>query len=170
MAKRGDTPQPPQPPELRRRFHLAPARWAGLAVVLLVPLLALFGLFGERWSSAEQTTPSLLVRAEYPTRFRYKMLNAVTVRVQNRSAQHLDTVTVAFDTDYVQQFSTVTFTPSVSTVSEGYEVPLTDVAPGETRLVSMQIQGEHYGRHEGAVTVSAGADSAVVPVHTTIWP
>ena len=166
-GSRPSDPQPPQPPRIRRRFHLAPWRWLGLGVMLLVPVLALFGLFGERWATAERLSTSLLVQVEYPTRYRYKMLNAITVRVRNRSPQALDTVTVAFDTGYVLRFSTVIFTPSVS---RAFEVPLTNVAPGETRLVTAEIQGEKYGRHEGTVTVTAGTDSAAIPVHTTIWP
>lgn len=167
MSQAAEPVQPPEPPDVPRHIHLSASRGMGLGAMALIPVLALFHVFGERWERAERTTPAFDVRVEYPTSFRYKMLNAITVQVHNRSGRQLDTVTVALDTGYVSRFSTVIFTPSVD---RAYEVPLTRMAAGETRLVSIELQAERYGRHAGDLTVSAGADTAAVRIHTLVWP
>jgi hypothetical protein len=56
-------------------------------------------------------------------------------------------------------------------VQQAYTVPLTAVASGESRLVVIELQGERYGRHAGALHVeSTSGDTLEVRVHTLIFP
>lgn len=160
--------QPPSPPEIQRRFRLYRWQWIGLPALLLIPTLALFGTFGESWAEAADASEELELRIKYSSRFRYKALQEMEVRVLNRSDRLLDTVTVAFDTAYITRFSTVTFTPDVKTA---YEVELTDLLPGETRLITVGLQGESYWRHSGSITAGrTGSPPAEVFVSTFIFP
>ena len=109
---------------------------------------------------------------EYPTRFRYKMIDAIDVSVFNASSETIPVVQVRFDRSYIEQFSTVTFTPSVKEIAaDAYVVELNDLQPGETGAVSVTIQAEIYGNHSGTVTAtSENADDLQVPVGTFTFP
>lgn len=164
------THDPPyaEAPEIDRRIGIPVWRVAGMLVVLTVPVLAIGGVFGESWDRATADGPNVSVRVEFPTRFRYKMLNSITAHITNRSARPIDTISVRLDSSYALRFSTVVFTPAAE---RAYEVPLTDVAPGETRLLVAELQGERYGRHTGRLRVaSTSGDTISVPVHTLIFP
>jgi hypothetical protein len=96
------------------------------------------------------------------------MLNSINTSVTNRSTRPIDTITVRLDSSYALRFSTVVFTPAAE---RAFEVPLTDVAPGETRLVVMEIQGERYGRHRGRLHIETpNGDTLAIPISTMIFP
>jgi hypothetical protein len=171
--EQGGTPPPPEvslpdAPDIDRRIRIPAFRAIGMAVIALIPVLAVAGVFGERWSRATAHGASLEVGVEFPTRCRYRMLNSVTATVTNRSPRTIDTVTVRLDTAYALRFSTVVFTPAAQ---EAYSVPLTAIASGETRLVVIELQGERYGRHAGRLRFeSTSGDSLSVRLHTLIFP
>jgi hypothetical protein len=144
---------------------------AGMALIMLVPLLTLFGLFGTTRASTSASNQEIEMRVQYPTRFRYKMISPLQVAVRSLSSRPLSTVTVQFDRSYIEQFSEVTFTPAVKTVTdESYVVELQDVQPGETRYVSATLQAEEYGGKRGTVTVTAGGDPVQAAVETFVFP
>lgn len=162
-----DTPYPAAP-EINRRIGVPRWRMVGLLLVPVVPLLAIAGVFGESWARAAADGPNVSVQVEYPSRFRYKMLNSVAVSIRNQSARAIDTITVRVDSSYALRFSTVVFTPAAE---RAYEVPLTDIAPGETRLVVIELQGERYGRHTGGLHIeSTNGDTLAIPLSTLVFP
>ncbi|HEY3477015.1 MAG TPA: hypothetical protein VGK56_20520 [Anaerolineales bacterium] len=123
--------------------------------MILIPVLALLGMFGESYHEITTSNPDLEVQVRYPTRFRYKMIDAVTVSLTNISAQPFATAHIGFDREYVEGFSAVIFTPSVKHITDTvYLVELNDLQPGETRIISVSIQAEEYGRHKGTITVT----------------
>jgi predicted secreted protein len=158
-----------QVPDHQRRVKLPRSQWVGVGLIMLVPVLALFEVFGESAAEAEGTSAELAIRVQYPTRFRYKQLNTVQVLVRNVSGAPIDTVFVSFDSTYASRFSTVTFIPAAQ---EPFVVELTDVRPGSTRLVHAELQAEQYGRHHGAIKAyrTGSADTARVPLRTIIFP
>jgi hypothetical protein len=159
---------PPAPPGIGRQIRLTPWQRFAVPVLLGIPILALLGVFGESWDTASQATSNLELRLEYPTRYRYKMLNSLNLDVSNTSAGPIDTITVALDTAYASRFSTVVGIP---TFEFPYTLELTDLPPGETRRVTIELQGERYGRHSGDLLVtSTAADTARLPVSTFIFP
>lgn len=163
-----DEPQPPEPPQVERRLRPPRLQLIGMTLILLVPVLALLGVFGESRASARAASTEVQLQVRYGARYRYKMLNEIEVTVRNTTDRTMDTLTVGFDPRYVSGFSQVTFIPSAS---EPYDVRLLDVRPGETRLVRGELQGERYGRHTGQVFATSGAaDTARVSVSTFIFP
>lgn len=169
MPEEPESKQPfPSAPEIDRRVSVPPFRAIGMGLIMLVPALAIAGVFGESWDTAAAGGPNISVRMEFPSRYRYKMLNSLTLAVENTSARTIDTVTVSLDTAYALRFSTVVITPPPA---QAYMVPLTDVEPGEIRLVVVELQGERYGRHSGQVHVeTTSGDTLALPVHTLIYP
>jgi hypothetical protein len=165
---RSDDPPFPQAPEIERRIRIPQWRALGVLVILAVPAMALAGVFGESRDRATSTGPNVSVQVEFPTRYRYKMLNSINTSITNRSARPIDTTTVRLDSSYALRFSTVVFTPAAE---RAYEVPLTDIAPGETRLVVMELQGERYGRHRGRLHIqTTNGDTLAIPISTVIFP
>ncbi|HEX6133313.1 MAG TPA: hypothetical protein VFZ24_05105 [Longimicrobiales bacterium] len=169
MARGGvdSLPDPPGAPRTRRHVSLFGFQWVGVAVLAAFPVLALLGVFGERWATVESTGGPLHVNVRYPTVFRYKMLNAIDLDVRNTGTAVIDTITVALDTVYASRFSTITAVPPFS---GPYEVELPAVQPRETRRVRIEIQAERYWVHAGTLTVATRTDTVRVPLRTTIYP
>jgi hypothetical protein len=148
--------------------QLPTVRAIGMALVALVPLLALAGVFGERRTTETVDGRDITVRAAFPTRLTYEMLENIAISVHNRSARRIDTVTVRLDSSYTLRFSGVTFIPDVD---EAYAVRLPDVMPGESRLVAVEIQGQRYGRHTGPLHIeTTSGDSVSISLHTLVLP
>ena len=135
--------------------------------MLVIPIAALFGLFGERTALARAKSAGLDVVVSYPERFRYRQLQPLRLTVRNLSAQPIDTLTVSFDTSYISRFSSVRFDPPVR---KTYAVELTDVKPMESRFVAVELWGQDYGIHRGIIVVRGGTDSAVVHVRSFVFP
>lgn len=168
-------PEPNQPPEMppfERGLNVPLFQIIGMVVIIGIPVLALLGLFGETRDTIEQSSDSLDVSITYPSTFRYKMIENVNITVENTSGQSLPTIRVLVDSAYIDQFSTVKFTPSVQTVTgDHYIVELQDIAPGEARVVTIEIQAENYGQHEGEVRLEGeGIDPVTLELSTTSLP
>lgn len=174
-SKSAQPKQPPQPPEIEKKALFHREQWIGIPLLMLLPLLALFGVFGESRSEAEESNEVLAVHVEYPTRNRYALSDSLEVEIENRSAQEPISVTVKISEAYISNFTGVTFEPSVEQISDGfYEVEAQAVEAGETRLVSVELKAWKYGRHEGQVIVTAEGASEItaitIPIHTFIFP
>lgn len=174
-AEKTEAYEVPQPPKIQKKWQFHQVQKIGVPLLALIPLLALFGVFGTSSGSASETGENFAVDVSYPTRYRYKMVHPMVVTIENISAQTVPTVTVAFDTAYISQFSSVSFTPSPSEIDEdAYYVQLQDVRAGEVRQVVASLQAERYWMHEGEVAVSAGdvdaAEDVALEVNTFVFP
>ena len=158
---------PPQPPTTTRRFALTRKQVVGLPLIAAVPLLCLFGLFGESSARTTATSRAFVVAIKYPSRFRYRQFEALEITVRNRSAQPIDTVRVWLDTAYITRFSSVSIVP---TPRRAFIVDLIQVQPGESRLVDAELWGEQYGWHSGQIIVSAHGDTATATISTFVFP
>ncbi len=172
MSQNNDQPHPPDPRTIAKKWQFYRMQWVGIPLILLIPVLALLGVFGESEQKVDVANNTFSVHINYPTRYRYKMINNIEVSLENISNQTMPTVTVSLNADYVNRFSTITFHPSLTSVKNGqYEVELTEVRTGETRLVTIELQGEAYFQHEGVVSVTAAAVPTLrVPIQTFIFP
>jgi len=159
--------QPAEPPHPARRVTLTRKQWLGLPLIILVPVLALFGVFGEHRSEIQLRGRALSVIVRYPDRFRYRQLQRLDIALRNTSTRTIDTLRVSFDTSYISRFSSVRIVPSPRLA---FVVDLLGVAPGETRLITGELWGEQYGLHRGRIVASAGSDSAVVEIRTLVFP
>jgi hypothetical protein len=171
-VKRGDSSgkqseELPQPPSIVPKIHLSWKQRLGVPVLLAIPILALFGIFGERTAATHVTTSSLDMVVSYPSRLHYRQVQSLQVSIRNLSARVLDTVSVVFDTAYVSRFTGVKFEPPAESP---YTVDLTSVKPGESRLVSIELWGQDYGRHRATIVARTGSDSAMVRFTTIVFP
>lgn len=166
------TKSPPDSPSFRRKVKLHPYQYVGFPILLLIPILAVLGFFGENFVQVEDSSDDLTVTIDYATRYRYKMLNSMVVSIQNTTDETIPTLTVTFSRDYISKFSTVAFSPAETRITDtAYEVELSDLAPGTTQIITVDLQGEQYGRHTGSVAVTAeGLTPVVIDVSTFIFP
>lgn len=164
--------QPATPPDIRRRLQFHRLQLFGMPFVLLIPVLALSGLFGEGSRTVSASNDVLEIRIEHPVRMRYKMIHTVDISLRNISPDSLPVVSVRFDRSYVDGFSTMQFSPEVKSIDDSiYIVEVADLAPNETRVVSVELQAETYWRWSGDITVLPdGAGSVGLHVHTFIFP
>jgi hypothetical protein len=158
VSEESRTRFPTEEPALQRRFGLYRYQWLGIPLILAIPVLALFGVFGVSTGSESAANTSWSMRVEYPSRIRYYQQEKLQIWLKNLSATPRDTVRVFVDSGYLDAFADVSFTPQAK---ESYEVDLTGVKPGEVRLIEAELRASDYGRHEGWVVAAAGGTDAV---------
>lgn len=165
-------PKLPEAPEIERKIQISRLQWIGVPLIMLIPLLAILGFFGESFRQVSAASTELELQINYPTRTRYAVNTPLAVNIRNISAQAMPTVTVRFDQGYVERFSDFTFKPELTRVSaQAYEVQLNDMTPGETRRIIVDLKGDQYGRQQGVISASTAAGAAVqTKITTWIFP
>jgi hypothetical protein len=170
MAETVDPPdlsEPPRLPDLPRRVRLYPGQWIGIPLLVLMPVLAIFGVFGETRSKVDATGAAVRLEVDYPTRLRDGKWSEVQVRIRNASGDVLDDVTVTFDDAYLRHFARVTFTPVLSLP---LAVELNDLQPGETSVVRVEFHGNRPWRGRGRIAATHRGDTAAVLISTFTFP
>jgi hypothetical protein len=162
----------PQPPPFQPKLRIAPLQLIGIPLLALLPLLALFGVFGESLTTKRATSLDVAVEVTYVARYRYGMNHSISVSVTKLSERSPATVTVAFDPAYIEHFSEVNFVPSAERLSrDGFVVELGAIESGETKFVMVEMQSEHYWAQNGVITVSpASGEPVTVTVSTMTFP
>jgi hypothetical protein len=165
-------PKPPQLPPFPRKLKFHRLQLIGIPLLMVLPVLGLFGLFGESFDTVRSENSELSMQVEFPTRYRYQMVNDMIVTTTNLSDQASITVTVTFERQYIDRFSKVAFTPDVARVTdEQYVVQLEGLGAGETSVIFVELQGDEYWRHTGVVEASLpGGEPVRVEVGTTVFP
>lgn len=158
---------PPQPPPAPRRLQLTRLQYFGLPFLFLIPILALFGVLGEHFTTVRAEGAGVAVDARYPDRAHYRQPLSIRMHVRNVSSTRMDTVTVVLDSTFMAAFSDV----SVSAPLNGaYVARLAALQPGETRELTAMVSGEDAGRHAGAITVTTPLGTVRAPAATFIFP
>lgn len=158
---------PPGPPQHRPRIKIYRFQLIGLPFLAALPILALLGVFGERWDAVAASDGSLAATVHYPTALRYKMIDEIEMLVSNRGGAVIDTVTVALDTAYASRFSTINAVPQFT---RPFEIGLAQIQPGESRRVRIEIQGERYWSHSGELTFRSATDTVRIHLTTMVFP
>ena len=163
---------PQQPPDMQRRITMYPAQFIGMCLIALIPLLALFGVFGERMDSTDTRNSVFILHVDYPALFRSKTDNVLMVRVENGSSEVIDSTIVSFTTSYITKFSNVGFTPEISRVtSDAYEVALENLLPNEERIITIELEAKDAGRFNCVIVVSApSVEPLQANITTMVFP
>lgn len=86
--------QPPPPPPFPRRIQLHRVQLIGMPILMLVPLLAILGVFGETFATTQAANDRLSVQVQYATRSRYGMANPTEVAVHSTSSTPLTALSI----------------------------------------------------------------------------
>ena len=165
-------PTPPEAPDVPRRVNLSGSQRAAAVLLLILPVLAALGVFGESFSTADASSAEMRLSAEYPSRLRFRLDSRLVVTIENTGQQTLRAPTVHFERDYIDRFVGISFMPSPTKItSDAYLVTLGDLAPGNTQVVTVQLQGSQYGHHQGRIWVSVdGQAAAELAVSSIVFP
>jgi len=90
---------PPEPPPGTARLRLTRLQLFGLPVLFLVPILALFGLLGEHFTTAHARGAGVALDARYPDRAHYRQPLSMRLHVRNETTTRMDTVTIVLAHD-----------------------------------------------------------------------
>jgi hypothetical protein len=144
----------------------------GVPLLALLPLLAMFGVFGESRAVTTREDGQLALQVDSATRLRYWTPTHMEVHATNLTQQAPTTITVAISRDYLDHFGDLAFVPDAERITAAnYEVELTEVGQGETRIVEIEMVGRRYWWHRGEVAASIEAGSPLtVAVGTFVFP
>ena len=165
--KKKQPTEPPELPELRRKLKFGLMQMAGLALLVLIPLLALFEVFGQGDASVTGRSGALTLTVEYPPRLRFGTAEVIVTQVTNTSSAVMDTITVIFDSSLVSKVAEPRFTPPVT---RAFELDLLHVRPGESRRIELDFYAEEYWSHTGNVLAVHAGDTARARVQTFVLP
>jgi hypothetical protein len=164
----GPVDAPPSAPSVRRRVLVSRVQAIGVPFLLLLPVLALFGVFDTVRAERVVWAGDLSVVVRWPSRIRETQSEQAEVELRN-AGEGTVSARVAFEGPWLDAFRDVRIDPGAH---EARTVALEDIAPGETRRVRVQLRAEKPGRHTGMVHVlrEPGDRVAAVPVATLVLP
>jgi hypothetical protein len=147
---------PPEAPHMQRRFHLYGYQYIGLPLLLLIPLLALFGVFGPTMATVEARSDGTVLSVMYPERAHYQAYTRLRVVVRNTGGDVQNAAAVEFERELLDRFSQIVFNPSLSEITDSvYRVDIGQLPSGAERAVTVDLRPEANGPNRGVVTVSA---------------
>jgi hypothetical protein len=164
--------QPPQPPEVERRLQFHREQLIGVPIIMLLPVLALLGLFGPTFGTESASGSQIEMQVEHPTRVRYKTIIPLEITVRNVSAQDMPTVTVSISADYIANFTEAQFVPEADEITEeAYKIELSNVGAGESRQVNVGLRPDLIGNHTGEIVAEPeGGEATRASIGTFILP
>jgi hypothetical protein len=169
-------PQIPDTIVLRRDRDLEPRRndiWVrrGLfALVCVVPILALFNVFGQRPESSSAAAPAARLSVLAPAHVRGGLLYQARFRISAR--QKLDQAALVLDRGWLEGLTINTVEPSpVSESSEDGKLGLDlgSLPRGRSYVlyIDFQVNPTNVGRQDQSATLYDG-DRALVTLHRTL--
>lgn len=164
--------RPPPAPAFDRKICLDRAEKIGLPLLLVLPLLALSGVFDKRVETVTATASGIELHLDYPARSRFQLNEKLEVQLRNSGPHPVRRLSLNVDREYLKHFSQVQFHPLPARIdADAYTVDFNELAPGETRLLQINLQPKDGGRHPGRVWVhSPGQTTGEVRFSTYIFP
>jgi hypothetical protein len=161
---------------LTRHRDLEGRRWqpwlrrALLALVVAVPVIALFNVFGQRPSTAQATAPAASLRLYAPTHLRGGLLYMARFTIVAKT--DLKRANLVLDPGWAHETQINTIEPSP--VGEGSDngklvFQLGHIAAGKSFVLFMEFQVNpiNVGRHEQNVTLKDG-DTALATIRRSV--
>lgn len=168
MASLQTSLRPPAPPAVPQKLRLSRAQWIGLPLIVVIPVLALAGVFGETVAERADRHGPLVARASVPVRIRYRQRMTLELNVENRGNQALTDVQVRIDSSYLDRFSGVSLSPAAS--PDG-AIRLGPVRAREAIRVAVTLEGDRFGVTEATAHVTdAQGDTVRLPLATLVFP
>lgn len=171
-SEKQPSPKPPPSPDFERQLELYSYQYIAIPLLLLIPFLAILGVFGETTAAIQANAASLSLEVAFPDRMHAGMGNEITVEVTNDSGEDLPLLEVLVDQTYLRKFVDVRFTPEPNRVTNAYaafEIP--DVLAGETRVISIEFEGLWVGRHEASIAArTSTGENVSTTISTFVFP
>jgi len=145
-----------------------------LALVALVPVLALFNLFGQRADTLKASTPTASLSVSVPSRLRGGLL--YQARFHITAHRDLKNATLVLDPGWVEEMQVNTIEPSpVNEASKNGKLELTlgHIASGHSYVLFMefQVNPTNVGHRGAGVELWDGNSKlAHIPRAVTVYP
>jgi hypothetical protein len=164
--------QPPAPPQFKPKFQIYGYQYIAIPILILVPLLAVFGVFGTTYASVESAGERARLRVDYPERVFTGESNEMAIHIRHVGTGDMTGIELWIDQSYLEQFTDVRFTPDITTLTDEYAIiALENLAQSETRLVTIELAGHAVGSHEAEIRLRAdGTEEATVRFSTLVFP
>jgi hypothetical protein len=164
-------PEPSQPPEFERKLKFYPFQLISFPLLFIIPILALFGVFGETSTVIQSEANGIELEIHYANQVLFQGLDGTEIHVRNASDTVMSTLTISIEKAFLDNYSDIAFTPDVEVINDlVYILELSDVQPGETRIVTYDSRGKIIGAHRGTVTASYEGAGPSVVIETFIIP
>lgn len=166
------TLHPEHPPLIRRRLSLSLEHWAGLLLLLSIPLLAVFGLLGDKEATMEVSGGSFLLKASVPVIVREG--ETVRIRASLVALEGAEARPVAFFVSraYLDRFDHVESAPKPAAMTDvEARIPLS--AGDEPGLWEASLEAAPFrkGKALGALGVLFSDGSRMsLPLKTFVLP
>lgn len=172
MTNRATEPQMEKPPEFTRRVVLNGRQLAGVLLLLLLPVLAVFQLLGDARRSYETTNQGLALHVEAPVSARHGNMVRLRIKVAGVARMGGQVATIAITQGYLNRFSGVRARPEIAHVTEDDGVILQELPrAGSAAEAVVEMTPEDHGWAHGAVRVSLEAGVTVeLKFKTFIFP
>lgn len=158
---------PPEPPELPRALRLTLLQRIGLPFLFAIPVLALFGVFGEHYADLRATGGGVDLAMHYPDRMHYRQPLTLQITMRNVTAATADSVTLEPDASFFAAFPMARFSPPLDA---SQRIVFHDVAPGTSRTITVEIAGDRYWRRRGRMLVDGPGGGLQVPLSIFVFP
>lgn len=173
MAERADVEQQlPKPPRLGRQVRLYRYQVIGLPILALLPVLALFGVFGLASERTGEEAGQFEVSLRYDTRTRLGKDATIDVEIRNGSNATVAAPVVAITRNYLEGFSDLAFTPDdVKIDASHYLIELEPIPPGASAVVTVEMTPLRYWSRQGELTVTGlGEEEFRFGLRTLVYP
>lgn len=135
---------PAEAPETPRRLVIPLGHAVGLALLFLVPLAALFGVFG-RTSEATAVNSVAELRVKYPRCARHGAPAQLEISLRNLTDAAVRSVELRASAGYFERFSNVTSSPDVRTIAREFVFAPSPPAPREQTAVLIDLRPDRSG-------------------------
>lgn len=164
--------RPPPAPDFQRRVNFDAAERIGVPLLLLLPLLALAGVFDQQVRSLHSRQGELSLHISYPAISRLHLQGALAIDVHNHGSQPLNDVQISVEQRYLRHFDQLSFLPGeLQLDGQLYRARLKPLAPGQSRRLLLALRPQRAGLHEGHVFVQrSGSPLQANRLRSFIYP
>lgn len=142
---------PPSPPEMTFRFRFYPFQLVMIPLLILIPLLALMGVFGDRVENREVQGEGVSISAHFPSMTRFDQRETLRITIHSGAAS-IPAATLRISRTYLDYFAGLSFMPTnVSIDSASYVIDLGDIPANTTHVMTLEYRAARMGMFIGSV-------------------
>lgn len=150
-------PKLPEPRPIRRRVKLYRYQVWGMGLLLVLPALALAGLFQSE-STQISKKGEVSLNVSYHRILRDRTDKPLLIRAINDTGKEIEKLTLSLNRDYVSEFDEMDFNPEPAHLtSEKVVFEFDKVAPEDSREVTFDFQADKPGVKKGHVEADSGS-------------
>lgn len=159
---------PPPAPEIDRRLRLSRGQGVAIPAMMLIPALAVAGVLGDHRRRDAVVAGGLALEVDFAATEHADREGALRLTVESRSGAPRAAV-VELDRGLLDAFTALRIHPAIDRIDgDAYVVPLGELAPGASRVITVDYSAGRWGRLRGALRVRA-AEGVIAELPIEMW-